>query len=130
MQNRNYRFLIARKNNVFNRIFRDSAFEHFDYFVGVELITILIVAVISGLDPATNVRAFCGEVLQRVAIDSARGSEDENLRSISISKHNRIPPIMINQAREGIKMRLVIYKEPVTLKRGVKQTDFEVVVRG
>src|SRR5207302_8668949 len=130
LQNGNYSFLIARKNDVFNRVFRDSAFEHFDYFVRVEQITVLVVAVISGLNPATHVRAFCGDVLQTVTIDRAGRGEYENLRSISISKHNRIPPIMINQPRKWIKMGLVIYKKPVTLKRSVEQTDLEVVVCG
>ena len=83
LQNGNYSFLISRKNNVFNRLFRDSAFEHFAYFVRVEEITILVVAVISGLNPATHVRALCGDVFQTVTIDRAGGSEYENLRSIA-----------------------------------------------
>src|SRR5215212_3389212 len=94
-------------------------------------VIILFVSLISRLGPATDFRMLCLYVFHFLLIDRAARSKHEDLGAVRVGKHYCVPPVLIDQTGEWIKMRSIGNKHPIALERRVELSNFKpILLRG
>ena len=107
---------ISGQNDVNYLLFEEDLSQTFNHLFGVFLMRIPHTALVAGLRPSTDLDSMNFLAFYLLRVDDMSQPEDEDTRGIGIREHCGVPRVLLIEAGQMIKVRLVVCVDAVVVE--------------